>query len=100
MQKLKELFNGTLYTIVLSLRFAVVTLWIESFFVCFQVKLVVVDSVASPFRHGFTDMGLRTRILSGLAQNLIRVAVQSRIAVSLASTVSSCGEVVSSSFAV
>ena len=46
-----------------------------------QVKLVVVDSIAGPFRHGFEDMGLRNRLLSGIAQNLIKLATQSNIAV-------------------
>lgn len=50
--------------------------------VCVQVRLVVVDSIASHFRHDFDDMGLRNRILSGLAQNLIKVAVEDNIAVS------------------
>lgn len=50
--------------------------------VCFlQVKLIVIDSIASHFRHDFTDMGLRNRILSGLAQNLIRMATHHDIAV-------------------
>ncbi len=40
------------------------------------------DSIASHFRHDFTDMGLRNRILSGLAQSLIKIAIQSSIAVS------------------
>lgn len=43
---------------------------------------MVVDSIASHFRHDFDDMGLRNRILSGLAQNLIKVAVEDNIAVS------------------
>ncbi len=43
---------------------------------------MVVDSIASPFRYGFQDMGLRNRILSGLAQNLIQLAVTKHIAVS------------------
>ena len=43
---------------------------------------MVVDSVASPFRHGFTDMGMRNRILSGMAQNLIKMAALHNIAVS------------------
>lgn len=47
-----------------------------------QVRLVVIDSIASPFRHGFEDMALRNRILSGLAQNLIKLATQNNIAVS------------------
>ena len=50
---------------------------------CSQVRLVVVDSIASPFRHGFEDMGLRNRVLSGVAQNLIKLATQFNIAVGL-----------------
>ena len=42
----------------------------------------MVDSIASHFRHDFEDMGLRNRILSGLAQNLIKMATQSNVAVS------------------
>ena len=48
----------------------------------FQVRLVVIDSIASPFRHGFDDMGLRNRLLSGLAQTLIKLATKFNIAVS------------------
>ncbi|XP_064391836.1 DNA repair protein RAD51 homolog 3-like isoform X2 [Halichondria panicea] len=48
-----------------------------------KVKMVVVDSIASPFRYGFQDMGLRNRILSGLSQNLIQLAVTKHIAVVL-----------------
>ncbi len=44
---------------------------------------MVVDSVASPFRHGFSDMGMRNRILSGMAQNLIKMATLNDLAVSL-----------------
>ena len=47
-----------------------------------QVRLVVVDSIASPFRHGFEDMGLRNRVLSGMAQNLIKLATQFNTSVS------------------
>lgn len=46
-----------------------------------QIKLVVVDSVAAPFRHGFDNMGMRNRILSGMAQNLIKLATLSNMAV-------------------
>lgn len=42
---------------------------------------MVIDSIACPFRHDFDDMGLRSRILSGTAQTLIRVATQSNLAV-------------------
>ena len=43
---------------------------------------MVIDSVACPFRHGFDDMGMRNRILSGMAQNLIKLATLDNVAVS------------------
>lgn len=48
-----------------------------------KVKLVIVDSIACPFRQDFTDMSLRTRLLSTLAQSFIKVASQFNIAVVL-----------------
>jgi len=42
---------------------------------------VIVDSIAAPFRHGFKDLGLRNRLLSGLAQNFIKLATQFGLAV-------------------
>ncbi|XP_041456773.1 DNA repair protein RAD51 homolog 3-like [Lytechinus variegatus] len=48
-----------------------------------KVKLIVVDSIAFHFRHDFDDMSLRTRLLNGLAQNLIRIATQYNLAVVL-----------------
>ena len=50
--------------------------------VVLQVRLVVVDSVACHFRHDFKDMGLRSRLLSGLAQSLIQLATHHQLAVS------------------
>nr|XP_054747984.1 DNA repair protein RAD51 homolog 3-like [Lytechinus pictus] len=47
-----------------------------------KVKLITVDSIAFHFRHDFDDMSLRTRLLNGLAQNLIRIATQYNLAVS------------------
>ena len=49
------------------------------------MKLVAVDSIAFHFRHDFDDMSLRTRLLNGLAQNLIRLATEHSIAVSIPS---------------
>lgn len=46
-----------------------------------QVKLVVVDSVAFPFRHGFTDMGARTRALGDMGNRLMQLAHTRDIAV-------------------
>lgn len=51
-------------------------------FCCLQVRLVVIDGIAFPFRHDFEDLALRTRLLNGLAQQLIITANEHRAAVS------------------
>lgn len=43
---------------------------------------MVVDGIAFPFRHDFEDLSLRTRLLNGLAQQLIIVANDHKSAVS------------------
>ena len=45
------------------------------------VKLVVIDSVAFHFRRDFADMVLRTRLLNGMAQNLLKLARSRQLAV-------------------
>jgi RAD51-like protein 2 len=40
-----------------------------------KVALVIVDSIAMHFRHDIDDMALRTRMLNGVVQELIQVAV-------------------------
>lgn len=46
------------------------------------VRLVVLDSVAFPFRHDFGgDFALRSRVLTGLAASLQRIADESGVAV-------------------
>ena len=47
------------------------------------VRLVVIDSVAFHFRRDFEDVGLRGRLLSGLAQELLRLAAEHGLAVLL-----------------
>ncbi|CAI5520794.1 unnamed protein product [Closterium sp. Naga37s-1] len=47
-----------------------------------QVKLVVIDSVTFHFRHGFTDMGLRSRLLASMARELLAIADEHNVAVS------------------
>ncbi|KAF7244488.1 hypothetical protein EYD10_09472 [Varanus komodoensis] len=39
-----------------------------------RVRLIVIDGIAFPFRHDFQDLSLRTRLLNGLAQQLISIA--------------------------
>ncbi|KAM4702203.1 DNA repair protein RAD51 homolog 3 isoform 1-T1 [Discoglossus pictus] len=48
-----------------------------------KVKLIVVDSIAFPFRHDFDDLSLRTRLLNGLAQQMISMANHYKVAVIL-----------------
>lgn len=45
-----------------------------------RVRLVVLDSVAFHFRHGFDDYSQRTRLLLAHGLTLLRCAVQHRIA--------------------
>ena len=52
------------------------------FFFLFQVKLIVVDSIAFHFRHDFDDLALRARLLNGLAQSFIKMACERQLAVS------------------
>ncbi|XP_048840345.1 DNA repair protein RAD51 homolog 3 isoform X2 [Brienomyrus brachyistius] len=48
-----------------------------------EVRLVVIDSIAFPFRHDFEDLSQRTRLLNGLAQQLAQMANQYNVAVVL-----------------
>lgn len=48
-----------------------------------EVRLVVIDGIAFPFRHDFEDLSLRTRLLNGLAQQLIIIANDHKSAVGL-----------------
>ncbi|XP_065831536.1 DNA repair protein RAD51 homolog 3-like [Oscarella lobularis] len=48
-----------------------------------KIKLVVIDSVAFPFRQDFDDFATRTRILNGMAQTLIEVATKHNLAIVL-----------------
>lgn len=55
------------------------TLTFNSF--CWQVKLIVIDSITFHFRQDFQDMAQRTRILAQMAQNLMRCAENRELAV-------------------
>lgn len=46
-----------------------------------RVRLLVIDSVASPFRPLFDELLQRTRLLSGLTQQLLSIATSHDIAV-------------------
>ncbi|RHZ79069.1 hypothetical protein Glove_152g20 [Diversispora epigaea] len=48
-----------------------------------MVKLIVIDSIAFPFRQDFSDMTLRTRLLNMIAQDLKNMAETFEIAVVL-----------------
>ncbi|XP_051680752.1 DNA repair protein RAD51 homolog 3 isoform X7 [Oryctolagus cuniculus] len=45
-----------------------------------KVRLVIVDGIAFPFRHDLDDLSLRTRLLNGLAQQMISLANNHRLA--------------------
>ncbi|KAJ3588210.1 hypothetical protein NHX12_011804 [Muraenolepis orangiensis] len=46
-----------------------------------KVRLLVIDSLAFPFRRHFEDLSVRTRLLNGLAQQLLQIASQHSVAV-------------------
>jgi len=46
-----------------------------------DVRLIIVDSITYPFRKDFADMGLRTRLLLSIAQNLLSIAEKYNVAV-------------------
>ncbi|XP_008055875.1 DNA repair protein RAD51 homolog 3 [Carlito syrichta] len=48
-----------------------------------KVRLVIVDGIAFPFRHDLDDLSLRTRLLNGLAQQMISLANNHRLSVIL-----------------
>ncbi|GAB1602287.1 DNA repair protein RAD51 homolog 3-like isoform X1, partial [Argonauta hians] len=48
-----------------------------------KTKLVIVDSIAFHFRHGFDDLSLRTRLLTSIAQTLVQIASHHQLAVVL-----------------
>ncbi|XP_071944992.1 DNA repair protein RAD51 homolog 3-like [Antedon mediterranea] len=48
-----------------------------------KVRIIIIDSVAFHFRHDIDNLSLRTRLLNGLAQNLIKLAMENTIAVVL-----------------
>ena len=52
-----------------------------------DVRLVVVDSIAFHFRQEFDDMARRTRVLNGLAQQLLELAERRGLAVVLVNQV-------------
>ncbi|OBS74431.1 hypothetical protein A6R68_15036 [Neotoma lepida] len=45
-----------------------------------KVRLVIIDGIAFPFRHDLDDLSLRTRLLNGLAQQMISLANNHRLA--------------------
>ncbi|XP_075051171.1 DNA repair protein RAD51 homolog 3 isoform X2 [Mixophyes fleayi] len=48
-----------------------------------KIKLIIIDSIAFPFRHDFEDLSLRTRLLNTLAQQLISIANYHKLAMIL-----------------
>ncbi|XP_028839565.1 DNA repair protein RAD51 homolog 3 [Denticeps clupeoides] len=48
-----------------------------------EVRLIVIDSIAYPFRRDFEDFSHRTRLLNALAQHLNQLATQHNVAIVL-----------------
>ncbi|XP_067113616.1 DNA repair protein RAD51 homolog 3 [Osmerus mordax] len=48
-----------------------------------EIRLVVIDSIALPFRQDFDDLSQRTRLLGGLALQAFRMAINHNVAVVL-----------------
>lgn len=48
-----------------------------------KVKLIIVDSIAFPFRQDFEDFALRTRLLNGVVQSFNKLATNHKLAVVL-----------------
>ena len=48
-----------------------------------KVRLIIIDSITFHFRHDFENMSLRTRLLNGMAQNLLQIADKNSLAVVL-----------------
>ncbi|XP_055350501.1 DNA repair protein RAD51 homolog 3-like isoform X2 [Paramacrobiotus metropolitanus] len=46
-----------------------------------RIKLIIIDSIAAPFRYAFENIALRSRILNGLMQTLVHIAVEKSVAV-------------------
>ncbi|GAU99177.1 Rad51d [Ramazzottius varieornatus] len=52
-----------------------------------HVRLIVMDSVVSPFRYAFEDMAERSKVLNSVTQKLISIATTNQLAVVLANQV-------------
>jgi RAD51-like protein 2 len=49
----------------------------------FNIKLIIIDSVAFHFRHDFEDMRIRSKLLNNLSQSLLNIANKYNIAIVL-----------------
>lgn len=50
----------------------------------FQTRLIVIDSITFHFRYGFDgSYSLRTRLLNGIVQVLVKIAHDYKVAVSI-----------------
>jgi RAD51-like protein 2 len=52
-------------------------------FICIQVKIIVIDSIAFHFRQDLQDTTSRSRVLSSVAQTLNQIAHEHSVAVVL-----------------
>uniref|UniRef100_A0A2K6GB27 DNA repair protein RAD51 homolog 3 n=1 Tax=Propithecus coquereli TaxID=379532 RepID=A0A2K6GB27_PROCO len=76
-----HLYLAMLTWLVLNSQAQVILL--PSFPEVLRVRLVIVDGIAFPFRHDLDDLSLRTRLLNGLAQQMISLANNYKLAVIL-----------------
>lgn len=58
------------------------TVFLHSYFMILQVKVLIIDSVSFLFRQDFDDLALRTRILSEMSLKLMKLAKSFNLAVS------------------
>lgn len=70
----KSVINNNFYSIINWLLF----------FIFGQIRLIIIDSITFHFRYGFDgSYALRTRLLNGIMQVLIKVAQDYKVAVSI-----------------
>lgn len=57
-------------------------MFLHSYLMILQVKILIIDSVSFLFRQDFDDLALRTRILSEMSLKLMKLAKSFNLAVS------------------
>ncbi|KAG1701265.1 DNA repair protein RAD51 3 [Nymphon striatum] len=71
-------------------RLVNIELFYYLFEIMFQVKLIIIDSIAFPFRNNFNnDISVRTKLLGSLSQSLFQIAYDYKLAVVLSNQMTS-----------